>query len=340
MVLDAKTFSAERVSPFYFEGDRQEAALREAAEVVTLKGEHGQRLSGLHFNRDYTTGLAIVWLTGMFEDLNGPAQRYTGYQLAAANPENPVLVINIPAHGGSDPLTAGQRREILKDKQVGLVAGSQAVAARTRLPGVNQIMGSGQSAGARLLPDFIVKAKELGIEPMALVGFNMAGLDKRPSIATALAFIVDGYLLQYKYHRGTANQKLDKAMQGFQDDMQRQGFHGGHNPVVNDYRIFRDEPSYLAWLFGSSPLSAGNGFAAIERAMDLNPYMQAQLVSSGLDKVTRWRRIEHQVGQLVEVYGDRMDWSVWPRDGHAMGIGPQLPRQSAAIKAVVDSLAA
>jgi hypothetical protein len=111
MLLDAERFSAGNVAPRFFEGERQAIALREASELITLNGEKGQRFSGLHFNRDFAGNLAIVSLRGMFEDVNDIGLRYTGYQIAAANPENPVLLINIPAHGDSDPLTVAQRRK-------------------------------------------------------------------------------------------------------------------------------------------------------------------------------------------------------------------------------------
>ncbi|MGH7489801.1 MAG: hypothetical protein ACREMY_29980, partial [bacterium] len=103
--LEAERFSAAQVGPEFFEGERQDIALREAQEVITMTGDDGQRIAGLHFNRDFAGNLGIVRLGAMFDDLHGVDLRYIGYQLAAANPENPVLVMGLPAHWGSDPLT-------------------------------------------------------------------------------------------------------------------------------------------------------------------------------------------------------------------------------------------
>lgn len=335
-MLDAEKYSAANVSPQFFEGERQAIALREATELVSLRGDGDQLLAGLHLNRDYSSNLAIVWLNGMFEDVQSLSLRYAGYQLAAANPENPILVINIPAHGQADPLTPAQRQEILSKKQLSLVAASQAMAASRRLPQTSQVVVAGQSAGARLAPDFAVAVPELDIQPKALVGFNMAGLDKRPTIASSLAFLLDGYLLQYKYHRGAADRRLDEAMEvRFRRETERIGFYDQHNALVNDYRVLRQDPSYAAFLLAGSPLAADTGFTAIEQAMNVNAGLQAALVSAGLDKVTRWRKIEPRARQLANAYPGRLSWDVWPNDRHAMGIATQSPRIAAAIKSVI-----
>jgi hypothetical protein len=338
MSLDSEQFSAANVEPQFFEGERQAIALREAAEAIVMTGEDGQKLSGLHFNRDFAGNPAIVKLGGMFIDADNMEQRYAGYQLAVANPENPVIMMNIPAHGESDPLTPAQRKQIIGDRQVSLVAGSQAVAAMSRLEGTGEVITTGQSAGGRLAPDFTVKAGEMGLKPVALVGFEPAGLDKRPSLVTATAFFVDGFLAQRNYHEGTNNLRLDLGVERFKEDMAATGFHDSHDAFASGVGIFEKDPSYIAFLLANSPLSDGGGFEAIERAMDANPDMQAAFVSGGLDKVTRWRKIAPRVQQLTDAYEGRMSWNVWPYDGHSMGIGAQQPRFAAAVRSVMESL--
>lgn len=339
MALPAESFSAANVKPLFFEGERQEIALREAAETITLTGDEGQKFSGLYFNRDFASNLAIVRLGGMMEDVGSIDLRYTGYQIAAANPENPVIMINLPAHGDSDPLTHNQRREILKNRSLIRLANSQAMAVRSVVSTeTDMTIAVGQSAGGRLAPDFVIRAAQLGLEPKGLLGISLVGLDKRPSVATSLTFIVDGYLAQRNYHQNANNQKLDRGLADFREQMARSGFRYTHNTLVNDHRIFRRDPSYIGFLLANSPLSDDGGFMAIESAMDFNPRLQAAFVSGALDKVTRWRKIESQTLRLTNLYPERLSWDVWPNDGHSMGIGPQQPRFAACVRAVIESL--
>lgn len=338
MSLDAECFCAANVKPQFFEGERQAIALREASEVVIMTGEDGQKLSGLHFNRDFSSNTAIVKLNGMFVDVDSVDQRYSTYQLAAANPDNPVITINIPAHGESDPLTPAQRKEILGGRQVSLVAASQAVAAASRLKECSDVAAIGQSAGGRLAPDFTVKAAEIGLNPVALAAFEPAGLDKRPSLVTFMSFFKDGFLAQKNYHRTDADRRLDEGLEKFSAELEEDGFDDAHNAVLNDIRIFSRSPSYIGFILTRSPLSDDGGFKSIERAMDVNPRMRAAFVSGGLDKVTRWRKIEPRAKRLVSLYRDRMSWDVWPDDGHSMGIGSQQPRFAAAVRTMLESL--
>lgn len=338
MFLDAESFSAANVSPLFFEGERQEIALREASELVTLTGEEDQKLSALYLNRDFASGLAIARLGGMFEDVGSTDLRYAAYQWAAAAPENPVLFVNLPAHGRSDPLTARQLKEVSDKRQLTLLAASQALASRSCLSETGGVIATGQSGGGRLAPDFATAAHELDWKVPALLGISVAGLDKRPSIATSAAFVADGFLAQYKYHRNAEDLKLDRGMGRFAAAMAEYGFRDTHNVLVNDYRIFRKDPSFFKMLFKGNPLSGDGGFEAIERAMDLNPDMHAAFVSGGLDKVIRWRKIVPQVRQLVNAYPERLTWEYWPEDGHSMGIGSQQPRFAACVRAVIESL--
>lgn len=338
MSLDAERFSAAHAEPVFFEGERQAIALREAGEVVSMPGTAGQIFAGLHLNRDFAGNRGIVRLGGMFEDVASQDLRYIGYQLAAANPENPILMMNLPAHDGSDPLTTAQRKAIVRGGDLSPVAASQAVAARTRLEGTTGIIATGQSTGARLVPDFARMAGEAGLVPEALAGFSPVGLDRRPSFMTAINFFVDGYLAQGKYHEGSDNLRLDLGLERFRSDMSEAGFRDTHSAVGNAAGIFEQDPSYLGFLLADSPLSDDGGFEAIAWAMDVNPDMRAAFVSGGLDKVTRWRRIEPRVKGLVDAYEGRLTWDVWPQDGHSMGIGAQQPRFAAAIRSLVGSL--
>jgi hypothetical protein len=218
------------------------------------------------------------------------------------------------------------------------VAGSQAIAARRCLTATDEIVTVGQSAGGRLAPDFVVKAAEMGLESKGLLGISMVGLDKRPSLSTASAFVIDGFWAQHKYYRDPANTKLDRGMERFEMQMTAINFRSKHNALANDYRIFRKSPSYLMFLLARSPLADDGGFKAIERAMDSNPDLHAAFVSGGLDKVTRWHKIEPQVFKLASLYLDRFSWDVWPEDGHSMGIGSQQPRFAACVRTVIESL--
>lgn len=335
--MSYERFCAANVDPLWFEDpERHDTAMRETIETVTLTGDGDQQFSGLHLNRDFSDKPAIVRLGAWFNDVTTPDLKYTAYQFAAANPENPVLLVDVPAHGTSDRLTPAQRREIVLTKQVSLVAASQASAARTRLADTSEIIVVGESAGARLSPDFAVKAGEIGLHPLVLIGFEMAGVDKRPSLACAAAFFIDGHLAQKNYHQGSDNRKLDDAFEiGFRPELAKFGYHGEAYDLVE---IFKKEPSYLGFLLARSPLADDGGFAALERALDTNQDMSASLVSAGLSKVSRWRKIKPQVDHLLTVYPSRVSWDLWPNDHHSMGIAPQQPRQAAFTRAVIDSL--
>lgn len=338
MSLEADRFSAALTVPIMFEGERQDIALREAQEVITMPGDDGQRFAGLHFNRDFESNPAIVRLGAMFDDIHSEDLRYIGYQLAAANPENPVLVMGLPAHGGSDALTDAQRREIRTDRGLTLVANSLVTAAGPRLGDGAELVAVGQSTGARLAPDFTLMAGEAGFRPAAMVGFNSVGLDRRPSFSTFTNFVVDGVMGQKAYHEGFDNLKMDSGLARFKKDMAAAGFDKPHDALANAIGIFRTDPSYFGFLVARSPLSADSGFEAIAKSLDAEPEMLAAFVSGGVDKVTRWTRIEPRVRQLVDHYDGRLSWDVWPDDGHAMGISTQQPRFAAAIRSVVRSL--
>jgi hypothetical protein len=337
MYLHAEEFSAEQVKPEFFEGERRETLLRELSEVITLTSDSGQRFSALYWNRDFVSNPGMVVSGGMFEDMRSEHLRYMASQRAVRLPETPGLLIDLPAHGGSDRLTAAQRRGARRG-DLRLVASSESSAVRNRWPNMGKLLAAeGRSGGGRLIPDLVAEMAELDLESQNMVLFQMIGLDERPSFMTAAMFVWDGYIGQSRYHQGSGNRRLDEGLEVFRADMAARGFKGKHNAVVNDARIFAEDPSYFGFLFADSPFSDDSGFVAIERAMETNPKMYAAFVFGALDKVTRWTRFALPFKQLMDAYPDRMDCFLWPFDGHAMGIASQQPRHAELVKEVVGA---
>lgn len=339
MTLNPADFTAANTAPRQFEDpERHRIAMREAIETVILTGENGQKFSGLHLNRDFTDQPAIVRLGGWFEDVEGDGLKYTAYQYAAYNPENPVILIDMPAHGQSDSLTAPQRRQIVRTGKVSGVASSQALAASSRLEESEDVVVVGESAGGMLASTFAIKMGKLGLKPLAIVGFEIAGVDKRPSLGLAASFLIDGHFMQRMYHKGPDNKRLDRAYElDFRQELARLG---GESRSSSLMRIFRVEPTYMGFLVVRDPLASDGSFEDIEQAMDLNPDMKAAFVSGSLSRIGRWKKIEPQVDRLLLYYPGRLSWQTWLNDNHSMGIAAQQPRQAKYTRAVIDSILA
>lgn len=326
-----EAFDQAHTIPFQFEGERHDIAMREAVDTIRLTGEGGQQFSGLHLNRDHSGKPAIVRFGAWLSASNGPEAKYAAYQYAAANPDHPVLLVDMPAHGLSDRATSEQRREIFLSRRLSRIASSQAVAVSNRLPSASEVILLGDSLGGRVAPDVAIQAGRVGLKPVMLLGFDIAGVDERPSLGIAKAFFVDEAKTQRNYRQGADNERLDKAYEvGFKQGLVK-------DESYKLYSVYFKDLALIALIFARSPLASRSGFDSIEEALSVNPELLAAFVSGGLSKISRLAKIQHEIDQLT-ARQPRLTWDVWPNDSHSMGLAPQQPRFARYTQAKIATL--
>lgn len=329
------------LQPFWFEDPLRHAmAMREVAESVTLTADDGQEYSGLYVNRDFSGSgkPAIVSPNAFMEASNTPDQKYRAYQYAAANPEHPVVLIDLPSHGRSDNLTDAQRKEMLEEHRLSGVGAAQAQAVRGLLPDIKQIVVPANSVGALVGADLARTSGELDMKPLLFVGFDMAGLEKRSSIGVAASYFIRESMRSQTHYRQNPDYHLlnDSYELRFKQELAKLEHDGGFS--MPD--VFRHDPSFLSMIIADSPLASDGGVAALEKALDTNPQLSAILVVGGMSGICRWRKIAPTVLHMEAGYPDRLAHDIWWGDSHGMGLPAQQPRPAAYTKARVEKLAA
>ena len=325
------------IEPFRFtDQERHDTALREAIETVIFDTEDGQQFSGLHLNRDFSDKPAIVRRNAWMSSVLAPEQKYAGYQYAAANPEHPIVILDMPAHGYSSKLTKLQRKEILDTGDLGLIGAAQSESVVRKLGGVKELIETGDSLGARIAADAARKAGELGVRPLALIGFDMVGLERRKSIAVAKSFFITEWLQSKRlYKENPATQELEQAYEeGFKTELENAGFNGGFNMVD----IFRRDPKLLSFVVYKSPLATDSGVEALEKLLAAEQQIVVSLVVGGMSAICRWHKIQPTAERLERVHDGRIQFDVWPEDAHGMGLAPQQPRMAAYVSARVKDI--
>ncbi|HVV67071.1 MAG TPA: hypothetical protein VHB72_03305 [Candidatus Saccharimonadales bacterium] len=325
----------EIVVPFRFEDEeRHQIAIREAGEVLRFEADSGQGFSGLHLNRG--AGKAVVLKLNAFaEASNNPEQQFIAYQNAAANPDKEFVMLDLPSHGYSDNMTRPQRKEIAATGGFSQVGEAQAEALRNRLPNAAAAT-TGASTGAIAVADVARKAAELGVEPVGVIGYEMLGLEKRPSPVVAFNYFVRETLKTSKlYGENNWNEAGYKAFDAFKWDLQQAG---GVDPNYRIYRMFQRDPRFLTYIFHNMPMASGQGLYAFERFMDEQPTAMASLVFGGLSAMCRWRKLQTPLGMLQQRYPGRLLVGLYPDDSHGMNFYPESPRIAADTKARIDEM--
>lgn len=317
-------YSAENVIPFTFDDPaRHDLALRESLDLVRLSSHGGQEFSGLHLNRDYTENPVIVRIGSMNSSSTTDAQKYIAYQYAAAFPENPVVAIDLPSHGQSDRNTLAQRYERLVEKSGSLTAHAQAEAIANRMIASDEFIIIGDSFGAQLVPDVATKIGGMGLKPLAIIGFDMSGVNNFNTCKTFLRLNKARKQGHDAYHRGEANIALDNTFEDFCTELGKISL---NEMFYSPFNIGKRDPLFTALTLLRPSTNSENGLEALEKSLELNDEMLAAMVSGGLSRICNWSLIKDKVINISEATNGRLDWQVWPNDSHSMSIAPQHPR--------------
>lgn len=334
-MLTYQEYPREVVVPLRFEDEeRHQTAIREAGEVLRFEADNGQGFSGLYLNRGASKAV-VLKLNAFAEASNNPEQQFIAYQNAAANPDKEFVMLDLPSHGYSDNMTSPQRKEIATTGGFSQVGEAQAEALRGRLPNV-VVATTGASTGAIAAPDFARKVAELGVKSTGIIGYEMLGLEKRPSAAVAFNYFVRETLKTAKlYGENKWNEASYRAFDAFKWDLQQTG---GTDPNYRVYSMFQRDPRFLTYVFHNMPMASGQGLYAFERFMDEQPAAVASLVFGGLSAMCRWRKLQGPLGMLQQRYPGRVLVGLYPDDSHGMNFYPESPRIAADTKVRVDEM--
>lgn len=327
-------FTAEAVEPVWFsDAERHEIAMREVSEQVYFTSDSGQRFSGLHLNRDYAgISTPIVQLGSFMGASKTPDNRYRAYQYAVAEPERQFVILDMPSHGSSDPMTDAQRQETFRSKKLSKIGQAQAEGVRRFMPEAGSLIVTGDSLGAQIATDFTQHAPSLDLQPELLVGFDMAGTENRLSVSLSASYFIGETIIGKQYHRGPDNMKLESHLQRFRDELNARGV---TDTAFDPLATFKSDPLIGLFTIMRSPLANDAGLEVLDQALSENESLIAAMVSGGLSKVCRWQKIADKVQDLNVRYGERFSWDLWPNDSHTMGIGSQQPRMALFVSEVI-----
>lgn len=331
---NCEKFRAADVEALWFDDtERHQSVMRECIEPVVFRTRDGQNLSGLHLNRDFSQLPTIVRIGAWLHSVNSAEQKYTAYQLAATNPENPIVLVDMPAHGNSDALTYNQKKEVFCRQSISRIASDQADAVSAFMDH-NGIVLAADSLGGLASLDFARRMKQNGEDPQLIAAYDIVGFDKKLSISMAKKFLVNERKLQGRYHCGEHNQRLDTS---YEDNFIGELKRSGCEPQYDQLDVYRKDPSLALLLFARSPVASSKGYKALERSLEVSPDMKVNLVFAGLSRVSRWQKIQPQIQSLLRKYSDRLTVEVWPDDSHSMSIAPQQPRFAQHLRALMTS---
>lgn len=337
--LNPENYSAEAVADSwrFSEPERHEAALRELDEPAFVIADSGQSFSGLFLNRDQTDETPIVVVGAFLTSSKTPDQMYTAYQYAATNPDRRVLLIDMPSHGMSSPMTSEQISEIYKTRTIYNIGSAQAEALADFMPDTPDFILAGDSLGARVAPDIATRLGRMGLKTELMVSFETVGIQKRLSVATAWDYVVGEHLIKPKLYNNPANDRLEANLDEFKADLEAAGV---ETEAFSPLPVLKSDLRIGSMFLVRSPLSTTTGLRAIESAMDENPQLEAAFVSAALSKVSHWRKVEPAVKAMAERYPERLRWDLWQSDSHSMGLSTQQPRHAAYARDVIQGIQA
>jgi pimeloyl-ACP methyl ester carboxylesterase len=326
-----EAYAPQNIEPFWFEdSERHDTAMREAVETLVLTTDDGQRFSALHLNRDFSEKPPIVSLNAMFTGCNSPEQKYKAYQYAAANPERPIVALDMPAHGYSDRLTDVQYWEIIGRSGLTAIGCSLAEVLRGRLEDAQEMVVVGDSLGARIGFDFTDQASDFGFETSNIFGFDPVGLEDRSTLAVNVSYFAKEALRSRRLYTSEPNDRLNYGYETvFKRELAKRGFENNFSMMG----VFRTDPRILRFLVAGSPLAPGTGITSIKRMLLRQQSLTANMVVGGLSSICRQREVVPALEQVEdELFGDRLQHEVWPNDAHGMGLAPQQPRMAAFVR--------
>jgi len=322
-------YAPENTYPFMFDDmERHATAMREVGEQVIFEGEEGQRYSGLHVNRDFESQPAIIRINSMFGDSGRIDQKYIAYQYAAAFPERPFVLLDLPSHGNSDNLTPAQSKAIKERADLGQVASSQVKAVGERLPGVQKAALVGEALGARMATEFAGKACMYDIDVTDLLAVDMPGLQKRSSAAIGLGYLGNVLRSRSRYAKGEANQRLNANFtENFSKEFEQYGS-VEKTTAAKEAGVWKRDKSLFTFLFRNSPLANDMGYDSLKDALVLNNYLSLGLVFGGHSAVGKYTpQIEAKLTELAKrLPRHKIEWEVWPNDDQGIGYAHHSPR--------------
>ena len=340
--LETTAFSQADVEPFEFrDPERHELAMREAMDVLMVVDPKAhQEFSALLMNRDYIAPNTVpILVPGQYiGSVINPERKYEAYQLAAAFPNRPILLLDLPGNGRSDRFTEPQRQEILSDRRISRVARALLNGAKTQFSNATEIDVLGTSLGGLASLEMVAQAGQLDLKPRNFVGHEVVGLDEnRHPIGLMYGFLwVDYWDNKNRYQKDAAGERLRQGYQGFIDELEKYGYRDGQ--YLNDGGFYQKEgyrfPARM--MLFHSPIATTAGLAALELTLNQHPDFRAGFMNAGRSAVNIWPHIEPEARRLLSQYGDRLVWQLWPEDGHSVGTAPQLPRLTAFSQFIIE----
>lgn len=330
-------FNADVIAPFNFTGESHDTAMEELNETVMLQGSGGQSVSGLHMNRSASSNVQIVRVNSLGSSSATRQQKYVAYQLAAANPEHSVLMIDLFSHGYSDRFSSMQRAEMTRYKRLSRVGFSLASAVVAHSGASTDYVIEGDSFGAQAAVELCRGMRQLGAKPKLLIGFDMTGTNKIPARTEIMKrFKSSSGHGNMAYHMGVGNRTLDQGYQEFSNELDKYGYQG---PEYSWTTVPKRDPFFVAGILTRSPISSDMALQTLHEVLSEDEQLAVAMVSGGLSRVCNWNIISPKVLSLLSSFEDRITWEVSRNDSHSMGIAEQQPRSAAYLKAQIAHLA-
>lgn len=328
IITETSRYSPENVEPRQFaDPERHQTAMREVAEPVLFAADDGQRFSGLHLNRDFSSNPIHVRLNSMFGDSSRADQQYIAYSLAAAFPDKQIVIVDQPSHGSSDNLTEAQAREIKTSGSLTLVGQAHVQALRNQIPNAGLISASGEALGARMAIEFAAEAPTRDFESDHLFGFDTVGLETRFSPFLGFGYLGNVLRSRSRYGKTDAHKMLKSAFEEeFIPELEKYG-PAQTTTVRHEAGVWKRDKSLFTFLFRNSPLANDHGLESLVKALEQNDLMEAHLVFGGLSAVGRYNnRVSKKLEVLDRHFDHRIDAQIWPNDDQGIGYAHQHPR--------------
>ena len=308
--------------------------MREVMDVRRFNGgdrRNPQYFSGLLVNRDSgAEHPSLVFLNGLGEGAKSLETRYRAYQLGARFPGQPVLCLDLPAHGQSSISTPAQRKEIYEHGNMYNIARAMAQAICFALPN-EQVAFAGYSLGAFMMAPVMIKASDFCIRPVAAIGQEVVGLERR----TRAGVLAGHYVVETVRQRRYGGQKY-AALRREYDAFVQAAKAAQYDPAQhNPWRVFRDDPRLVRAMILRGPLATDQSFQNLRILLRTYQQMPLTLLTAGQSADVRWPRIAHRAQEFCAEYAGRVQWHVWPQDTHGLGLAPNQPRLAEFIRGVL-----
>lgn len=331
-------YEAANIEAFDFASPEQQASiLREVTEQKTGTADNGQSFSAIHANRDFAGRSLIVRPNSLFGSTSNTNQQYIASQYALAFPDRGYLSIDLPAHGASDKLTDGQRREISKkDGSIDPIVDAQIEAALDLVPDMRDIVLTGEAMGELFAVVFAKRAAEKGVKVRRLFGIDPIGMEDRSPAPQAIGYI-------YNAVRDRLERIGKSSVRGEQEleDAFKKDFVGlveGFGSIKRatpkrNLGLMVCEETVPRLMLTKSALTTGIGMEALEEAIEVHPDMRADFVFAGKSTHGRLTEpVEYRLGKLRDQTQGRVQFDEWPNDGQDIGLARHQPRLISYIK--------